>query len=72
MSSTSCVPCLKPRRNVRKELENCWRRAGELLAQLRRWQDGAAVDYIRWGESYTLSLQLNATPLVIASIMQSR
>ena len=53
-------------------LENCWRRAGELLAQLRRWQDGAAVDYIRWGESYTLSLQLNATPLVIASIMQKQ
>ena len=53
-------------------LEICWRRAGELLAQLRRWQDGAAVDYIRWGESYTLSLQLNATPLVIASIMQKQ
>ena len=57
-------------------LENCWRRAGELVAQLRRWQsvgkDGADKDYVRWGETYTHSLQLNATPLVIASIMQKQ
>ena len=53
-------------------LENCWRRAGELVAQLRRWQKGADADYVRWGESYTLSLQLNATPLVIAKIMQKQ
>lgn len=53
-------------------LENCWRRAGELLAQLRRWQGGADADYVRWGETYTHSLQLNATPLVIASIMQKQ
>jgi len=53
-------------------LENCWRRAGELLAQLRRWQSGADADYVRWGETYTHSLQLNATPLVIASIMQKQ
>ncbi len=53
-------------------LENCWRRAGELLAQLRHWQKGADADYVRWGETYTLSLQLNATPLVIAKIMQKQ
>ena len=53
-------------------LENCWRRAGEQLAQLRRWQKGADADYVRWGETYTLSLQLNATPLVIAKIMQKQ
>ena len=53
-------------------LENCWRRAGELVAQLRRWQKGADADYVRWGETYTLSLQLNATPLVIAKIMQKQ
>jgi ATP-dependent DNA helicase DinG len=57
-------------------LENCWRRAGELVAQLRRWQnvgkDGADKDYVRWGETYTHSLQLNATPLVIANIMQKQ
>jgi ATP-dependent DNA helicase DinG len=53
-------------------LENCWRRAGELLAQLRRWQAGADADYVRWGETYTHSLQLNATPLIIAKIMQKQ
>ncbi|MFB0936093.1 MAG: ATP-dependent DNA helicase [Propionivibrio sp.] len=53
-------------------LENCWRRAGELVAMLRRWQAGADSDYVRWGETYTHSLQLNATPLIIASIMQKQ
>ena len=53
-------------------LENCWRRAGELVAQLRRWQSGADKDYVRWGETYTHSLQLNATPLIIANIMQKQ
>ena len=57
-------------------LENCWRRAGELLVQLRRWQSGSDSeqmrDYVRWGETYTHSLQLNATPLIIASIMQKQ
>ena len=53
-------------------LESCWRRSGELLTALRRWQQGEAADYVRWGETYTLSLQLNATPLVIADIMQKQ
>ena len=53
-------------------LENCWRRTGELVAQLRRWQKGAEADYVRWGETYTLSLQLNATPLVVANIMKKQ
>ena len=57
-------------------LESCWRRAGEIVAQLKRWQKGAQSeemrDYVRWGETYTLSLQLNATPLVIANIMKKQ
>jgi len=53
-------------------LENCWRRAGELVTQLRRWQSGADANYVRWGETYTHSLQLNATPLIIAGIMQKQ
>ena len=57
-------------------LENCWRRAGELVAGWRRWQKGGELeemrDYVRWGETYTLSLQLNATPLVVAKIMQKQ
>ncbi len=53
-------------------LENCWRRCVELVAQLRRWQNGSDPDYVRWGETYTHALQLNATPLVIAGIMQKQ
>ena len=57
-------------------LESCWRRAVDLTARLRRWQDGAEREemrgYVRWGETYTQSLQLNATPLVIADIMQKQ
>ena len=53
-------------------LENCWRRAVELTARLRAWQKGDAADYVRWGETYTLSLQLNATPLAVAGIMKKQ
>jgi ATP-dependent DNA helicase DinG len=66
-------------------LENCWRRTRELVAQLTRWQSGAGQggkggkgeqeemrDYVRWGETYAHALQLNATPLVIANIMQKQ
>lgn len=53
-------------------LENCWQRAGELLARVRRWQSGADAEVVRWGETYTHALQLNATPLAIAGIMQKQ
>ena len=53
-------------------LENCWRRAGELVARLRAWQGGADADSVRWGETYTQALQLNATPLIVAGIMQKQ
>lgn len=53
-------------------LENCWRRAGELSALWQRWQKGSDPDSVRWGETYTHSLQLNATPLLIDKIMQKQ
>ena len=53
-------------------LENCWRRSAEVVALLRRWQKGEAADSVRWGETYTLSLQLNATPLIVADIMKKQ
>jgi ATP-dependent DNA helicase DinG len=57
-------------------LENCWRRAGELSARFSRWQGAAEReemrDYVRWGETYTHALQLNATPLAIGGIMQKQ
>ena len=53
-------------------LESCWRRAVELLAQLRSWQAGGEANFVRWGETYAHALQLNATPLIIAEIMQKQ
>ncbi|MBO3703512.1 MAG: ATP-dependent DNA helicase [Candidatus Accumulibacter sp.] len=57
-------------------LDSCWRRAGELLLRVRNWQNGgqngAHADFVRWGETHSHSLQLNATPLVIAEIMQKQ
>ncbi|MES2771262.1 MAG: ATP-dependent DNA helicase [Pseudomonadota bacterium] len=58
-------------------LERCWRRALDLSAQFRRWQSGQGgqeegAEFVRWGESYTHSLQLNATPLNIGSLMQKQ
>ncbi|RDE51066.1 MAG: ATP-dependent DNA helicase [Candidatus Accumulibacter meliphilus] len=53
-------------------LDSCWRRAGDLLLRVRNWQNGANADFVRWGETHTHSLQLNATPLVIAEIMQKQ
>jgi ATP-dependent DNA helicase DinG len=53
-------------------LENCWRRASDLLTRLQSWQSGANADFVRWGETYTHALQLNATPLAIAEIMQKQ
>ena len=57
-------------------LENCWRRAGELSARFARWQGAAEReemrDYVRWGETYTHALQLNATPLAVGDIMQKQ
>lgn len=53
-------------------LANCWRRSGELAAALHRWQQDKDTDVVCWGETYTLSLQLNTTPLVIAGIMQKQ
>ncbi|MDR3300152.1 MAG: ATP-dependent DNA helicase [Candidatus Accumulibacter sp.] len=67
---------LKTQSERSEGLENCWRRSGELAAQLRRWQGGAGQremrDYVRWGETYTHTLQLNATPLIVANIMQKQ
>jgi ATP-dependent DNA helicase DinG len=53
-------------------LDSCWRRANDLLLRVRNWQNGANADFVRWGETHTHSLQLNATPLVIAEIMQKQ
>ena len=53
-------------------LESCWRRATDLQVRLQAWQSGANLDFVRWAETYSHSLQLNATPLAIAEIMQKQ
>ena len=49
-------------------LDNCWQRAQALVEQLKRWQDEAANDTVKWLEVFHHSLQLNTTPLSIAEI----
>ncbi|HET7060862.1 MAG TPA: ATP-dependent DNA helicase [Nitrosospira sp.] len=50
-------------------LENCWQRARELAAGIKRWRDQAEAEgYVRWLEVFSQALQLNATPLSIAEI----
>ena len=52
-------------------LENCWRRSTELLTRLQAWnQEEPGV--VRWGETYTHSLQLNTTPLDIAKLFNKQ
>lgn len=53
-------------------LQNCWRRAGELVQRWQGWRSGSNADFVRWGEAFTHSLQLHATPLMIATIMQKQ
>ena len=53
-------------------LEKCWQRAGELLDHLRRWQQPEEAGYVYWGEAFTQSLQLNATPLDVAGIFRKQ
>ena len=53
-------------------LENTWRRTANLATQCRRWADGQEKEHVRWVETFSQSLQLNETPLVIAGIMQKQ
>ncbi|MFC4158350.1 ATP-dependent DNA helicase [Chitinimonas lacunae] len=49
-------------------LENCRRRAAELLAILRRWQDAESAETVHWIEVGSQGYQLNVTPLDIAKL----
>jgi len=52
-------------------LEKCWQRAVELVARIAEWQK-TSDGYVRWGEAYTHSLQLNSTPLDVAEIFKKQ
>jgi ATP-dependent DNA helicase DinG len=48
-------------------LESCWQRAQVLLTKIRQWHEPTETQkFVRWIETYSQSLQLNATPLSIA------
>ncbi len=53
-------------------LEKCWQRAIELRQGFAAWQEGSGEGMVRWGEAFTQSLQLNATPLSVADIFQKQ
>lgn len=53
-------------------LEKCWQRSGELLQLLTQWQSLSDPGYVRWGEAFTQSFQLNATPLDVAKIFRKQ
>ncbi|MFZ2161135.1 MAG: ATP-dependent DNA helicase [Sideroxyarcus sp.] len=53
-------------------LDNCWKRAQELVQQLKHWQDGDVPETVRWLEVFHHSLQLNTTPLSIADIFKKQ
>ena len=52
-------------------LEKCWQRAVDLVARIAEWQK-TSEGYVRWGEAYTHSLQLNSTPLDVAEIFKKQ
>ena len=54
-------------------LENCWQRAREIAASIKRWRDQAEAEgFVRWVEVFSQALQLNATPLSIAEIFNKQ
>jgi ATP-dependent DNA helicase DinG len=53
-------------------IEKCWQRALELQQRLAQWQNLADLGYVRWGEAFTQSLQLNSTPLKVADIFRKQ
>lgn len=53
-------------------LEKCWQRALELQRLIEQWQRTTDPGYVRWGEAFTHSFQLNATPLDVAKIFRKQ
>lgn len=54
-------------------LENCWRRACDLHAVIKRWSKQIEDEgYVRWVETFSQALQLNATPLSIAEVFNKQ
>lgn len=66
---TTLVSLLENQAARSQGLENCWRRAAVLQAAIQRWSEQIEEEgYVRWVETFSHALQLNATPLSIAEI----
>ncbi|MEE9579730.1 MAG: ATP-dependent DNA helicase [Nitrosomonadaceae bacterium] len=54
-------------------LENCWQRAREIVSDITRWSGQTEVEgFVRWIETFSYVLQLNATPLSIAEVFKKQ
>ena len=48
-------------------LENCWQRLQEIVARITRWDSQAEMEeFVCWIETFSYTIQFNATPLSIA------
>ncbi|MDR2165838.1 MAG: ATP-dependent DNA helicase [Zoogloeaceae bacterium] len=63
---------LKTQAERSEGLERCWQRALELATRLEDWRKNARTGWVRWGESFSQSLQLNATPLSVTDIFRKQ
>lgn len=55
-----------------RSLENCWRRSGSILLQLKTWQERDNVEMIQWIETRGQGFLLHQTPMDISGVFQSR
>jgi len=53
-----------------KSLENCWKRAGNLLGMLKDFRERESDEFVQWLESRSHGFLLHQTPLDISSIFQ--
>ncbi len=54
-------------------LENCWQRARKIVSDITRWGGQTEVEgFVRWIETFSYVLQLNATPLSIAEVFKKQ
>ncbi len=55
-----------------KSLENCWKRAGNLLGMLKDFRERESDEYIQWLETRGYGFLLHQTPLNVSRIFQQR
>ncbi|MDR1646575.1 MAG: ATP-dependent DNA helicase [Zoogloeaceae bacterium] len=71
-SLSAAEAVLKTQAERGEGLERCWQRMRELIAGLADWRNDVRPGWVRWGETFSQSLQLNATPLSVADIFRKQ